>query len=55
MLLGGGLTVLRGREWAGLSARYEVPSDDVPAAGPVEAATDKQAWDALDRGHDPTA
>ncbi len=51
LLLAGLLTLVRGRSWAGLGARYEAP-----AARPVvEAPTDKGTWDALDRGEDPTA
>jgi hypothetical protein len=36
----GVLTILRGRSWPGLSARYE--------------RTPSGMWDALDRGEDPT-
>ncbi|MDX6266482.1 MAG: hypothetical protein QOD70_1222 [Frankiales bacterium] len=52
VMAGGGLLVTaRGRRWAALSSSYQVP-----AARETELpATDKGAWDALDRGHDPTA
>jgi hypothetical protein len=46
----GVLTVLRGRRWAELGARYEAPG----AARP-ETGTAPGLWDALDRGDDPTA
>jgi uncharacterized membrane protein (TIGR02234 family) len=49
VLLAGGLTVWRGRAWAGLGSSY-----DAPGAAPEPAVTDKAVWDALDRGDDPT-
>jgi hypothetical protein len=45
----GVLTLVRGRRWPGMAARYERSSR--PATTPT---TDAQAWDMLDRGHDPT-
>ena len=51
LALGGGLVAVRGRRWAALGASYEAPGAPVPSA----PATDKQVWDALDRGDDPTA
>jgi uncharacterized membrane protein (TIGR02234 family) len=45
---GGLVTVLGAGGWSGLGARYDAPS----APHPDVAAT---AWDALDRGEDPTA
>ena len=50
VLLGGGLTIVRGRRWAGLGSSY-----DAPGAAPPEPVTEKGVWDALDRGDDPTA
>jgi hypothetical protein len=54
----GGLTVARGQTWPTMGARYERGRDrtgdrPVPAAqhGSVGST---QAWDALDRGEDPT-
>ena len=44
MALGGGLVVLRGHTWRALGRAYERPSAGAP----------KDAWDALDRGIDPT-
>ncbi len=41
----GGLAVIRGRRWSGMGARYDAPGS---AAEPADA------WDALDRGEDPT-
>ncbi len=43
LALGGVLVALRGRTWSALSARYRTP-----AARPVDA------WEAIDRGDDPT-
>lgn len=51
LLAGGGLAVLRGHRWGGLSEAYRTPgvrAEQVPV-------TDKGVWDALDRGEDPTA
>ena len=48
LLAAGGLLVaLRGRRWAVLSGRY-----DAPAAR--RTAPEVSAWEALDRGEDPT-
>ncbi|WBB82244.1 Trp biosynthesis-associated membrane protein [Micromonospora sp. WMMD882] len=60
-LLGGVLTAVggawvgwRGQRWPAMGARYERPVAAPPRAGtPARGATD--AWDALDRGEDPTA
>lgn len=49
VLVGGALSVLRGPSWPGLSRRYERRS--TATAGPVGGVA---AWDALDRGEDPT-
>ncbi|WP_369077182.1 Trp biosynthesis-associated membrane protein [Symbioplanes lichenis] len=55
VVLGGWWTVRHGHEWPGMGARYErtvtapVATDDT---GTVDA---RSAWDALDRGDDPTA
>lgn len=46
----GVLTVVRGRSWPGMSARYERR----PTTGTGETATGVQVWEALDRGDDPT-
>jgi Tryptophan-associated transmembrane protein (Trp_oprn_chp) len=56
--LAGGLTVARGQTWPGMGARYE-RSRTAPSDRPAPAARDgsvasTQAWDALDRGEDPT-
>ncbi|WP_250212952.1 Trp biosynthesis-associated membrane protein [Acrocarpospora catenulata] len=48
LLVGGLVTALRGRRWAGMSARYSrTPDDSAPSA--------RRLWDALDEGLDPTA
>jgi uncharacterized membrane protein (TIGR02234 family) len=44
----GVLVVVRGRQWADLSSRY-----DAPTAAPRPAA-EASLWEALDRGEDPT-
>jgi uncharacterized membrane protein (TIGR02234 family) len=52
---GGLLTALRGRDWPAMGARYERRSrQSAPAAGPIHGAGTVEAWDALDRGEDPT-
>ncbi len=60
--LGGGLVALRGAGWPAMGARYERPgrraAGPAPAeaaAGPVTGRRTTEAWDALDRGEDPTA
>jgi uncharacterized membrane protein (TIGR02234 family) len=53
-VLAGALTVVVGARWPAMGARYDAPAarDAVPAGnGPAEPAV---AWDALDRGDDPT-
>lgn len=50
LVVAGTLVAVRGRRWAGLGSSYEVP-----AARPARPAGDKDVWDALDRGDDPTA
>lgn len=47
LALTGVLVAARGPRWAGLSARY-----DTPAGKPAD---DRDVWEALDRGEDPTA
>lgn len=47
----GALVVVRGGRWSGLGARY-----DAPATAPTTVREPTlEAWDALDRGQDPTA
>jgi uncharacterized membrane protein (TIGR02234 family) len=48
-LVMGMLTVVRGAQWSGLGAKYDAPA---AAARPKDPAM--SAWDALDRGEDPT-
>lgn len=58
---GGALTALRGAGWPAMGARYDRPARRVAtepgpaAAGPVTGRRTTEAWDALDRGEDPTA
>lgn len=49
IVLAGAVVVGRARRWPGMGARYEAP-----AARSDEPAGDRQLWDALDRGDDPT-
>lgn len=54
----GGLTVIHGHTWPAMGARYE-RGRDAPSDRPAPAVQDgpvasTQAWDALDRGEDPT-
>ncbi|MER7460445.1 Trp biosynthesis-associated membrane protein [Micromonospora sp. NPDC126480] len=56
-LAGGLLTAARGARWPAMGARYERrtrPAEPAPVAGPVTGARTTDAWDALDRGEDPT-
>ncbi|MDR7278108.1 Trp biosynthesis-associated membrane protein [Catenuloplanes atrovinosus] len=47
----GGWTAARGADWPSLGARYERPVASPAVNGPRGT---RQAWDALDRGEDPT-
>ena len=51
LALGGLVVTLRGQRWAALSARYEPPA----ARATRPARPEVEAWEALDRGEDPTA
>ncbi|MDG4756962.1 Trp biosynthesis-associated membrane protein [Micromonospora sp. WMMD710] len=64
--VGGGWTAWRGDGWPAMGARYERPARTVtesasPAVGPAGSSAPlagrrtTEAWDALDRGEDPTA
>lgn len=48
-LVVGAFTVVRGQQWSGLGARYDAPARKARA---TDSST--TAWDALDRGEDPT-
>ncbi|WP_245984067.1 TIGR02234 family membrane protein [Streptomyces tateyamensis] len=48
----GALTLLRGRDWPAMGARYEAPT--AKAAAKSGANTPADLWKALDRGEDPT-
>lgn len=45
------LVAIRGRRWASLGRRYEPPAARADAPAPAE----RDLWEALDRGEDPTA
>ncbi|WP_258378276.1 Trp biosynthesis-associated membrane protein [Micromonospora endophytica] len=52
---GGLLTALRGHRWPAMGARYERAANRPAAAGgPIGGGGTVDAWDALDRGEDPT-
>lgn len=51
IVLAGALTVVRGRRWSGLSARYDAPDG---SAAPVADPVADDPWDAVSRGEDPT-
>jgi uncharacterized membrane protein (TIGR02234 family) len=57
--VGGFLAARHGHRWAAMSSRYErTPSAAVPVrreSSELEPADNRAAWDALDRGDDPTA
>ncbi|NRQ36199.1 Trp biosynthesis-associated membrane protein [Nonomuraea sp. NN258] len=50
MVIGGVVAVIRGGAWAGMSAKYERGESRKPA----HVSKDRELWDALDRGDDPT-
>jgi uncharacterized membrane protein (TIGR02234 family) len=49
----GVVTLLKGRDWPGMSSRYE-KAERAKAVAASAAASPKGLWDALDRGEDPT-
>ncbi len=54
---GGLVTALRGGDWPAMGARYERPvraAEQSPTDGPAVGRSTRDAWDALDRGEDPT-
>jgi uncharacterized membrane protein (TIGR02234 family) len=55
IVLAGATTVVRGRGWSGLSARYDAPGDSDDPSPPTDPTEPEVAWDALSRGEDPTA
>lgn len=57
LLLAGLLVIVRGRQWAALGPRYEAPAvrEEVAAPAPNGSVAERELWEALDRGEDPTA
>ena len=53
LIAAGALTVVRGRRWPGMSARYD-RGDAAPAPAAVAADDPNALWKSLDRGEDPT-
>ncbi|MEV4714206.1 Trp biosynthesis-associated membrane protein [Micromonospora sp. NPDC049374] len=52
---GGSLTMLRGHRWPAMGARYERRTTrPTGTSGPIEGAGTVEAWEAMDRGEDPT-
>jgi hypothetical protein len=54
---GGGFTALRGGGWPAMGARYERSARSAAPTGPNRPAVERgtrDAWEALDRGEDPT-
>jgi uncharacterized membrane protein (TIGR02234 family) len=55
LLAAGGLLVMvRGPRWAALGRRYDAPAPE-PAPDAAVAVAERDLWEALDRGEDPTA
>lgn len=54
VVVGAGLVLVRGSAWRGLSSRYDAPAAAPGDARHAGAASDVDAWQALDRGDDPT-
>jgi uncharacterized membrane protein (TIGR02234 family) len=54
LAVGGGLATWLGPRWAGLSARYRAEGARTATAPGRPEDGDVAAWDALDRGEDPT-
>ncbi len=53
--VGGSLTMLRGHRWPAMGARYERRTPrPTGTSGPIGGAGTVEAWEALDRGEDPT-
>ncbi|WBB57605.1 Trp biosynthesis-associated membrane protein [Verrucosispora sp. WMMD573] len=53
--VGGSLTMLRGHRWPAMGARYERRTTrPAGTSGPIGGAGTIDAWEALDRGEDPT-
>ena len=53
LAMAGLLVAVRGRRWAALGRRYEAPVAQ-PAPQPDAPVADRDLWEALDRGDDPT-
>jgi uncharacterized membrane protein (TIGR02234 family) len=54
VVVGAGLVLARGSGWRGLSSRYDAPTTAPGNARHGGATSDVDAWQALDRGDDPT-
>jgi uncharacterized membrane protein (TIGR02234 family) len=49
------LIAFRGGRWAALGRRYDAPSAQATPSRPAAPAAERDLWEALDRGEDPTA
>ena len=56
LVAAGVLVALRGRRWAALGRRYDAPGAPAPAPEPAQSGpvAERELWEALDRGEDPT-
>ena len=55
LALAGLLVLVRGPQWAALGRRYEAPAAREAAPAPSGPVAERELWEALDRGDDPTA
>lgn len=54
LVVAGAAIVARGGRWPGMGARYEAPGEPAATRTAQPADPDVSAWEALDRGEDPT-
>lgn len=54
LALAGLLVTARGRSWEALGRRYDVPAAGAATPSGEEPAAERDLWEALDRGEDPT-
>ncbi|MFG2072779.1 Trp biosynthesis-associated membrane protein [Nonomuraea maritima] len=54
LFAGGVVAIVRGAAWAGMSARYERDPGKAAQRETSQVTGDRELWDALDRGDDPT-
>ena len=54
LLAAGLLTAVRGRRWSGLGRRYEPPAARATTRPTTRLTGERELWESLDRGEDPT-